>query len=206
MIYLSRLLLNPRSRQAQKDRRNPYEMHRTLSKAFEEGKEEFHKARCLFRLEESPTSEGVGVLVQSRVAPEWQRLTQSTDYWLHPPQTKVVNLDMPVGSRLAFRLRANPTVCQDGRRNPIKDEDAQLQWLIRKGTAHGFRPGMAQVTHVEVVKFCTAADRSVTMQAVQYDGVLIVVDAQAFSTALEGGIGSGKGFGFGLLSIARAFV
>ena len=205
MIYLSRLLLNPRSRQAQIDRRNPYEMHRTLSKAFGEGQPEMQRARCLFRLEEAQKSDGTYVLVQSRVAPEWQRLMPITDYLLHPPQTKSIDLNLPVGARLAFRLRANPTVFQGGKRNPIKEEDAQLEWLVRKGTAHGFRPGMVQVTRVEVVQFCTAADRAVTMQAVQYDGVLTVTEAQEFSSALEGGIGSGKGFGFGLLSIARAF-
>ncbi|MCW3094556.1 MAG: CRISPR-associated protein Cse3 family [Chthonomonadaceae bacterium] len=205
MIYLSKLLLNPRSRNVQRDQRNPYEMHRTLSKAFGEGKETLQQARCLFRLEEQ-SSDGTCVLVQSRVEPEWQRLAQNADYLLGSPQIKAIDLNIPVGSRLAFRLRANPTVFQDGKRNPLKEEDAQLQWLIRKGTVHGFRPGMAQVTHVDVVRFCTAAERAVTMQAVQYDGVLTVTDAQEFMAALEGGIGSGKGFGFGLLSIARAFV
>ena len=37
MLYLSRLALNPRSRQAQAEIRDPYQMHRTLSKAFPEG-------------------------------------------------------------------------------------------------------------------------------------------------------------------------
>jgi CRISPR system Cascade subunit CasE len=206
MIYLSKLLLNPRSRNAQRDQRNPYEMHRTLSKAFGEGKEALHQARYLFRVEEEQRLDSISVLIQSRVQPEWQRLEQSTDYMLGSPQLKALDLNIPVGSRLSFRLRANPTVFQEGRRNPIREEDAQLQWLIRKGSLHGFRPGMAQVTRVEVVRFCTAADRAVTMHAVQYDGVLTVTDAPEFQAGLEGGIGSGKGFGFGLLSIARAFV
>ena len=203
MIYLSRLLLNPRSHQAQQDRRNPYGMHRTLSRAFGEGKEALQEARCLFRLEEAQSSEGICVLVQSRVAPDWNRIVLNAQYWLSAPQTKAVDLHPPVGMRLSFRLRANPTVFQDGKRKPIKEEDAQIEWLVRKGTFHGFRPGMAQVTHTEVVRFRTAAEREVTLQCVQFDGALTVTDAEAFLNALEGGIGSGKGFGLGLLSVAR---
>ncbi len=40
--------------------------------------------------------------------------------------------------------------------------------------------------------------------AARFDGVLCVTDVQAFQSALECGIGSGKSVGFGLLSIARA--
>jgi CRISPR system Cascade subunit CasE len=40
-------------------------------------------------------------------------------------------------------------------------------------------------------------------QAVTFDGLLRVTDPEALLAALAGGIGSGKGFGFGLLSLAR---
>ena len=39
---------------------------------------------------------------------------------------------------------------------------------------------------------------------VQFDGVLQVIDADQTQHAIESGIGSGKGFGCGLLSLARA--
>jgi CRISPR system Cascade subunit CasE len=38
---------------------------------------------------------------------------------------------------------------------------------------------------------------------VQFEGDLEVTDAAAFRAALAQGIGSGKAYGFGLLSIAR---
>ena len=62
------------------------------------------------------------------------------------------------------------------------------------------------MTHTEVVRFRTAAEWEVTLQSVQFDGTLTVTDAEAFLNALEGGVGSGKGFGLGLMSVARAFV
>ena len=42
-----------------------------------------------------------------------------------------------------------------------------------------------------------------THQAVRFEGVLQVVDPVAFQQTLRCGIGSAKGFGFGLLSLAR---
>ena len=39
--------------------------------------------------------------------------------------------------------------------------------------------------------------------SVLFEGELIVTDVEAFRAALVKGIGSGKAYGFGLLSIAR---
>lgn len=39
--------------------------------------------------------------------------------------------------------------------------------------------------------------------SVRFDGILTVTDQALFRTTLEKGIGSAKGFGFGLLSIAH---
>lgn len=206
MIYLSRLLLNPRSRQVQMEQRNPYELHRTLAQAFGTEKQMLQAARCLFRVEAARDTEALCVLVQSRTSPDWQRLSLLADYWLKPPQTKIVDLRLPAGIRLAFRLRANPTLCQEGKRRPIRNEAEQLRWLERKGNTHGFRLGLAQVTHAEIVQFRTAEDRPVTLQAVLFDGVMTVTEPDLIQRALEEGIGSAKGFGFGLLSIARKSV
>jgi CRISPR system Cascade subunit CasE len=39
---------------------------------------------------------------------------------------------------------------------------------------------------------------------IQFDGLLKVDDPVLLAKAVQAGIGSGKGFGFGLLSLARA--
>jgi CRISPR system Cascade subunit CasE len=45
--------------------------------------------------------------------------------------------------------------------------------------------------------------RKMTHLAVQFDGVLEVTDPAKFLETVRQGIGSAKGFGFGLLSLAR---
>ena len=53
------------------------------------------------------------------------------------------------------------------------------------------------IQHEEVV-------HNLELFSVQFDGVLQVVEPALFVHAIAAGIGSGKAFGFGLLSVARA--
>jgi CRISPR-associated protein Cas6/Cse3/CasE subtype I-E len=46
--------------------------------------------------------------------------------------------------------------------------------------------------------------RELAFIAVQFDGLLEVEDPERFMAAIHQGIGPGKGFGFGLLSLALA--
>ncbi len=204
MIYLSRLVLNPRSRQAQSEQRNPYELHRTVSRAFGDKESEWTEARCLFRIENARDSDEIVVLVQSRRAPDWDRLVAGGSYLLRPTQTKALELNLRPNARLAFRLNSNPTLYQDGKRRPVIGEPAILEWLNRKGGQHGFRPVHVSVSRPDVLTFRTASGRPVTVQSVLLNGTLDVTDPVALSLAVEFGIGSAKGFGFGLLSLARA--
>jgi CRISPR system Cascade subunit CasE len=90
-------------------------------------------------------------------------------------------------------------------------EAAQIEWLARKGGAHGFellsrREGGQMVDSVRITAEGLVRGRcdgrTITFLSVLFDGLLRVTDADRFATAVEQGIGSGKGFGFGLLSIA----
>ena len=209
MLYLSLLLLNPRSRQVQSELRDPYQMHRTLAKAFGEGEAAQAAARCLFRVEE----DGQGVLrllVQSQVPPLWEELTAPPDYLSAPPQVKEFAPAFRSGQPLAFRLRANPTKRQAakaegskmGARVGLYTEEERLAWLRRQGIAHGFAVQEARLIS-ESASACRAQSNRAVFSAVRFEGVLRVTDPPALLNALAGGIGAGKGFGFGLLSVSR---
>jgi len=131
------------------------------------------------------------------------------------------------GMQLTFRLRANPTkristnnTEQDarwrGKRIELRREDEQLDWLGRKGIDGGFRllnvstsPDIRDVHAANLEKVRgrrPSRDGAATMPlrfgAVLFEGYLEVIDADAFRITLRNGIGSGKAFGFGLLSVA----
>lgn len=63
-LYLSKLSLNNRSRQAQSELRDPYEMHRTLSKAFTDDHAQNAEGRCLFRVDEALEGKSIQSLTQ----------------------------------------------------------------------------------------------------------------------------------------------
>ena len=222
-MYLSRLILNPRSRQVQSELARPYEMHRTLLKAFPDGKVETERTAedavgLLFRVDEDARSGNLHLLAQSQQPPQWARLS-GTDYLLpntaDNPATREVTLQFQVGQLLAFRLRANPTrrlsagKGNKGKRVGIYDEEAQLAWLTRKGEQHGFRLLQAQVSRDGKIKNAEAIHgqdgvHDLELFSVQFDGMLQVTDPVLLIRAVDAGIGSGKAFGFGLLSLARA--
>ncbi|PJF22968.1 MAG: type I-E CRISPR-associated protein Cas6/Cse3/CasE [Phototrophicales bacterium] len=199
-MYLSQLVLNPRSREARFDLSDRYELHRTLMTAFPA--QLSADERVLYRVEDRYRAPGVSVLVQSLEIPTWEqseRLNQR-QYMLEAPQVRHVQPVVQQGQVCRFRLQANPTVKRDGKRHAIYQEDALFTWLVRKGQQHGFTFDQLDVRAAKLGKRF-GKKRSQTWHVVQFDGVLKIIDAAAFNEALINGIGSGKAFGFGLLSI-----
>jgi CRISPR system Cascade subunit CasE len=216
-MYLSRLILNPRSRRVQRELAEPYQMHRSLMRCFPDGLDRAQE-RVLFRVESDPRRGMLTLLLQSTLEPRWDWLADNgARGYLLPgvdrnPATKWVDLKLASGQVLAFRLRANPTVKRrfpngDHKRVGIYRPEEQLAWLERKGELGGFR--------VLSVRTCHEPEAGGRMQrqgethklkfyTVRFDGILQVIDPQRLQETLRQGIGSGKGFGFGLLSLAPA--
>lgn len=219
MLYISQLILNPCSRQVQSEVCNPYEMHRTLMRAFPTAAQG-GPGRVLFRLGNQAASDQaeLKVLVQSDQEPDWGWLAESSHYLLpgfHPnPASKAFEPVFQSGQRLYFRLRANPTV---KRRFPGQDkskriglykEAEQRGWLARKAGQGGFTPLEVALTAEGNVggkiHRSTQESYNLNLLAVRFDGQLQVIAPAKFLETLGQGIGSGKGLGFGLLSLAWA--
>lgn len=221
-MYLSRLILNARNRAVQRDLARPYDLHRTLLSAFPAGRVDTERTAddaigLLYRVDEDARTGSLHLLVQAQQTPQWERLP-ATGYLLSipgNPATRDVQLQLKAGQQLAFRLRANPTrrlsagSGNKGKRVGIYEEEAQLAWLARKGDQHGFRLLQAQIRDDGKVRQGQAVHapngvHGLELLSVQFDGFLEVMDPAALVHAVGSGIGSGKAFGFGLLSLARA--
>lgn len=217
-MYLSRLILNPRSRAVRHDLAQPHSLHQTILRAFPDDLDE-QAERILYRLDQNPRSE-IHLLVQSQAAPNWAHL-QNNGYLLpveaENPAVKAVALEVRTGQQLAFRLRANPTkrlgksaAYDKGKRVGLYKMEEQINWLQRKAADHGFRvdsvmPIQQQRIQGRIPRKEEAQDQAAHAAkffSVQFDGILQVTDPTRFLTAIQSGIGSGKAFGFGLLSVA----
>jgi len=209
-MYLSQLILNPRSRRVQKEVADPYQMHRSIMRAFPD-----HLApdaeRMLYRLESHPRSGGLTLLVQSRNSPDWSWLAAPGAHgYLLPvdqanPAVKSFDLRLVAGQVVAFRLRANPTVKRKGKRLGLYREEEQRQWLMRKAEQSGFRVRSARVGGKGVASGRIHREdvtHSLRLLSVQFEGLLQVTDPDRLRQAVQQGIGSGKALGFGLLSLA----
>ena len=158
-MYLSRLILDPRSRDVQRDLADCQRLHQRVMSLFPDVPDrEDARARLgvLYRLE-ADTRRGYTLLVQSLVPPVWAALPEGylLDTGGDPPnpESKPVAQaydHITAGTILAFRLRANPTKKIDswqgregyrpnGRRVELRREEDQIAWIVRKGEQHGFR-------------------------------------------------------------------
>ena len=207
-MYLSQLILDPRARVVLEDLADPYQLHRTVMSGFSQ--ELPTNERVLYRLDMQRSEPQLSILVQSHTLPNWDVLSQR-GYLLRPAAIKALTLQPTAGQVFWFRLAANPTKRlraegkNDGARIGLVREEDQLTWLNRKGEQHGFQVLATQTTKIVQAdgwKFEKGQNHRIRQHAVRFDGRLQVTDVETFTRALENGIGSGKGFGFGLLSLA----
>jgi CRISPR system Cascade subunit CasE len=228
-MYLSRLILNPRSRQVQHELADPYELHRTVSRAFPDGvfkaeRTEDNATNILFRVDLHPRTRIPTLLVQSRQQPSWGFLSaEKKDYLLgekdlpldfENPAVKEMNLQLREGQTLAFRLRANPTVKKDregkkqGRRIGLIHEEDQQKWLERKLESAGAALVSVNIVNEQFTRgklfIEKEKEKRMNFLSVQFDGVLQVKKPDELASTIFTGFGSAKGLGFGLLSLARA--
>ena len=208
-MFLSLLAVDSRAQMARSWLSNPYRVHQRLALAFPGAP----PGRLLFRIEDewSPPR----IIVQSGAEADWEAAFGQFAVLASHPQQKPLDIEVSSGEVLRFRLLANPTKrlsagCPgakvDGHRVGLLKEDEQRGWLERKADGAGFvpqavevRPRSTIVSHKNPAK-----DRSRQSHlAVQFDGRLRVTDPDRLREALKSGIGTAKGYGFGLLSLAR---
>ena len=177
----------------------------------------------LFRID--PAADGrAAVLVQSAVKPDWGYAFHNAGYLLAAPaQVKPYGARFAEGQRLRFRLVANPTRRLSkhsrerdgqpvdkkwiGKRVPVPPDqllDWLAEWRVRPDESPGFcidkDSTTVQAGYIYVNK--GGSDGGQRLRSVRYDGILEVTDPDKFRNTLLRGIGPGKAFGFGLLSVA----
>ena len=99
---------------------------------------------------------------------------------------------------------ANPTKKVEGKRIGMYNEEKQYEWLKRRAELGGFTLIHASINKKEeLTAKVNKKSKIMTFSGVQFEGVLQIIDPEKFKMSLKNGIGSGKAFGFGLLSIAK---
>ena len=171
-------------------------------------------AGFLYRIDAQPGG-GVVILVQSATQPDWDYAFQNVSF-LAAREVKPFDPIFAAGEHFRFRLLANPTrkidtkSGPDGRRNNGKrvpvPGDKLLDWLAGRAPALGVSINEKPETIVQpgYVYFGKRRDAAgQRLRSARYDGLLTVTDSALLRRKLAQGVGPGKAFGFGLLSLAR---
>ena len=195
-MYLSRVELDPTRRSTMAALAAPQKLHGAVESAF--GGE---RRRRLWRLDR--LGEQLYLLLLSEDAPELSGVVEQFG----------TGAAAETRSRWQFRLAANPTKsCKDTQNPAARGTVAahcttqyQKQWLLERAAKHGFalRDEEFTVTRVQWQHFAKHGTRPVTLLAVTYEGILQVTDAEQFRALLCQGMGRGKAYGLGLMTIMR---
>jgi CRISPR system Cascade subunit CasE len=209
--FLARIRPNPHSRDVQRDLRYAAEMHKTLMRMVPDhlGDAPRQQAGLLYRLDD--TAHETVLLVQSATPLAPERL---------PPgygATQVKDLTaMFAALRKDLAVRYRVTVSpvrrerlplerkgQRGRLLPLHGPDADL-WWSRKANEAGLHLLTTVPAPAPAAVSRPGDARKVKHTLIRYDGTATVTDPDALTTALLAGIGRGKSYGAGLLTLAPA--
>ena len=205
-MYLSRVALDVHRRSTAVALVNPQQIHSAVEQAFPG-----ERRRRLWRLDSLENT--LYLLILSADMPDLRSLTAQFGTG-QPPEVKdyapLLNRILP-GSTWQFRLTANPTKSCPGPAHPGRgivhahcSVEYQKQWLLDRAEKHGFwlEPDGFTVVDTHWLQFHKGASRqTVSIRSVTYEGALTVTDAELFKKLLTEGIGRGKAYGLGLMTV-----
>lgn len=203
-MYLSRILLDTANRNTLRALTAPQKFHGALESSFSGARE-----RRLWRIDN--LNGGLYILLLSEEKPELSVFCRQFCRTADDAQTKQYDrllARMTAGSTWHFRLTANPVKSQKMENNRGKvlahiTTDYQKEWLLTHCEKHGFRlsEDSFDVTQSKWYQFYKSDRNRVSLLAVTFEGTLEVTDAELFRQALCAGIGRGKAYGLGMLTV-----
>jgi CRISPR system Cascade subunit CasE len=230
MTTFSKVMLNPLRRQGAKLLTQPQAMHAAVAGAFPPDVSTT-ESRILWRVDRTNNSTVLYVVGPEK--PSLEHIVEQAGWETRPGQsadyTRLLD-SLKKGQRWRFELVANPTYSEwrDGKRGKVKahvSEKHQLEWLYAKAPSAGFElapipeepdadlgnweltdlPQILERKTLDFQKSSQVGKRRSRTNIVQarYSGVLKVSDADALRTTLQQGIGRARGYGCGLMTLAR---
>ena len=218
-MYLSRIELDTKSRETMRALASPSRFHGAVERAFDGD-----RSRNLWRID--TLGDRTYLLLLSRELPRLDALAAQFGYGQYETRhyDKLL-LRITDGRRFRFRLVANPTFSK----SPGKDAavsktrgkvigcgtpEFQAEWLCRRAGSHGFDVMYTDenetrcsftITKSRRLSFDKGSDgRNVKLLSVTYEGELTVTDAEKFKALLCDGIGRGKAYGQGMMTVVSA--
>lgn len=206
-VHLARLHLEARSRVVHRDLKNATRLHATVQALFPDalGPAPRTATNTLYRIEREQA--GALLLIQSTLPINRNALpsgyASQVEYRDLGPLLNWVD----EGRVVRFRIDANPIKsvpvpgARRGKRVPVSGEEALAWWERQAGRAGLANQLVLDLPQPDVLGSRTEAKR-IRLRAMRFEGVATITDPEALRTAITTGIGQGRAYGLGLLSIA----
>ncbi|GAA4362742.1 type I-E CRISPR-associated protein Cas6/Cse3/CasE [Paeniglutamicibacter cryotolerans] len=224
MTYLTRISIDPTSRGAMPYLTNPHRTHGAIMKMFAPAPHGHSgDKRVIWRMDTFPSNTWLYIVSNDR--PDASAFHAEAGVAGTEPLSREYgpNLDhVAPGNKYNFRLLGNtvkaavdvgtpngkrPELTRGKRVALIREAD-QLDWLARQGNAHGFSP-LVETDGTPLVKIVASGNArfkreksTLTIAGTVFAGGLRVDDPEKFRSALVSGIGRGKAYGVGLMTIS----
>lgn len=213
-LWLTRLNPDARSRHVIADLTDVRRLHQRIMSLFPDGHGTTPRASMgvLYRVEHDNTG-GLRILIQSHLAPNGERLPDGYGELASPIILKGLLGTLNHGTQVTYRITANPTKRAFGNdpNNPrgrlkkgdlvsLAGEKAE-EWWTRRAEAAGLR--LHSTTARPLPDLVSRSDRKqpLTIRSVQFDGTATITNPKAVREAVIDGIGRGRAYGCGLLSM-----
>ncbi len=213
-MYLTRFRINPQRRDTRKLLGSPQAMHAAVLSCYPDPPEPTAESRILWRTDvhgpqatlyiSGPAEPDLTALKEQAGWPTLPGGWDTTDY------TAFID-KLEKGQTWVFRLTANPVHYGRTKHHDSTvalghvTEEQQRTWLLDRADGKGFtvEPDSLVVQESRLRQF-RRQGRQVTLRMATYDGVLTISDLDVFRRTLCAGIGRARGYGCGLVTLAKA--
>ncbi|EMF30792.1 CRISPR-associated Cse3 family protein [Streptomyces gancidicus BKS 13-15] len=207
---LARIRLNPHSREVQRDLRDATQMHRTVMRMVPDnlGDAPRHQTGLLYRLEETDAFSALLVQAAQLVPARLPAGYGQADVKSLTPMFSALRKGLGVRYRIVLNpaKRERLSLEEKGKRGrimPLSGPDAD-HWWLRRATEAGLDLHVLTPTTMEPARPRGRDTPRMRHSLIRYDGTATVTDPTALTQAVLTGIGRGKPYGAGLLSLAPA--
>lgn len=207
--WLTRIVPDTRSRTARRDLADVHGMHQRLMSLLPDslGAQARAQTGLLFRIDHLRTGAAT-ILAQSTTQPDLSRLPAGYGTADQRPLDPLLDV-LTEGLTVRYRLSANASKRvwkDDGRHTagqivPLSGTDADAWWRTRAEKRHGLQLHSLRSEAVASARG-QRGQNTVTHSITRFDGTALVTDPEALRQAILAGIGRGKAYGCGLLSLA----
>ncbi|MFI7122185.1 type I-E CRISPR-associated protein Cas6/Cse3/CasE [Amycolatopsis sp. NPDC049868] len=217
-MHLTRFEINVARRGARELLASPHRLHAAVLAAFPPAhRDATADGRVLWRVDQR--THQTTLYIVSPQTPDLTHLVETAGWSTAPGDSRPYAplLDrLTAGDLWAFRLTANPVHSKRKSEEATRSQrfahvtvDQQTTWLLNRADGHGFtipdgtgkEPDVA--VHGRRVWRFKRQGQTVTLATTTFEGRLEITDPAVFRNALTHGIGPAKGYGCGLLTIAR---